>query len=370
MFRITSRMTAWKRLLTPGIQMPTYILFYATHRCDARCKHCFFWRNLNQNSQNELTVSEIAALARSIGPVLQVTLTGGSPELRSDLPEIARHFSEKCQPLNITMCMNGYHSDRILACVEQTLGECKRQTLTVAISLDGIGEEHDLIRGMPGLFKRIIVTFSRLAALKSAEPRLNLVCGICISELNSHTAQNTAAWAWKNLPIDLLKPILVRGSPRESQTLGRNSVEVYRQLVSAEEFVVRRAAARVGSLFGVAVNAKEIAQRRLISHLCEGGQISFPCSAARQTAVIHADGMVAGCELRDEKLGNLRDHSMELMPVWYGKHAREFRARIHNEKCTCYHHCFLAPGVFKSLYFWRTFGGLLYRTRKKRWVAT
>jgi MoaA/NifB/PqqE/SkfB family radical SAM enzyme len=307
-----------------------------------------------------MTLSEISALADSIGPLLQVTLTGGSPELRRDLSDIVRYFSEKCHPVNMTICMNGYHSETIIEHVKQILSKCPDQAITIAISLDGLEEEHDSIRGMPGLFERIKKTFSGLSALKSTNPRLSLECGICISEFNASTAFDTASWAWKNLPIDYLKPILVRGSPRQNQALGKKCIKVYQQLTSYEESTIQLRTKQAKSLFGVSVNAKEIVQRRLISAISEGGQLLFPCSAARQTAVIQADGIIKGCELRNEILGNLRGIDMNFKNLWYSKQASDFRSHINTENCSCYHHCFLAPGIYKSRFFWQTFTKLLW----------
>jgi len=86
------------RLFAPGTHLPVYIMMYVTHRCDARCGHCFFWRELNTNQQDELTIDEIDKLARSIGPALQITLTGGSPELRNDLPRSPNRFTGAAPP--------------------------------------------------------------------------------------------------------------------------------------------------------------------------------------------------------------------------------------------------------------------------------
>lgn len=52
--------------------------------------------------KDELSLAEYEKIATSLGPMLQVTLTGGSPELRADLPEIAEIYSRICRPANIT----------------------------------------------------------------------------------------------------------------------------------------------------------------------------------------------------------------------------------------------------------------------------
>jgi hypothetical protein len=74
-----ARLQSAARLFAPGAHMPVYLLVFVTARCDARCGHCFYWQELNSGNR-ELSLEEYDRLARSLGPVLQVTLTGGNPE--------------------------------------------------------------------------------------------------------------------------------------------------------------------------------------------------------------------------------------------------------------------------------------------------
>jgi molybdenum cofactor biosynthesis enzyme MoaA len=98
---------------------------FVTNRCNATCEHCFYWRELNTKVKEELTVVEYDRLARSIGPMLQVTFTGGSPELRKDLPDLVERFYEHCHLSNMTFCMLGHSTVRILAHAEEMLRRCR-----------------------------------------------------------------------------------------------------------------------------------------------------------------------------------------------------------------------------------------------------
>lgn len=71
---------------------PVYAHFALTDRCDMQCRACSIWRR--KNAYDELPLPEIQALAgvlRSIG-CIQVSLGGGEPALRDDLPDILRAF--------------------------------------------------------------------------------------------------------------------------------------------------------------------------------------------------------------------------------------------------------------------------------------
>jgi len=344
------------RLFAPGTHLPVYIMMYVTHRCDARCGHCFFWRELNTNQQDELTIDEIDKLARSIGPALQITLTGGSPELRNDLPEVAQSFYRRCTPPNMTICMNGYHTEKILSDVEKILLSCPDQQLTIGLSLDGIGEEHNRIRGMKGLFDRVIDTFDGLDKLKRKYGRLRPAVAIVVSGLNYQTAEKTALWARKNLPVDFLKIILVRGDPKFDKALNEESFQAagntYIRMVDDDRMQLAGGYHPGDSLHWLATTTKESIQRDMIKSIHQTGNSPVLCSASRENIVIHANGDVLGCELRSEKLGNLRDYDMKVEKLWRSESARAYRSRVRSEKCSCYHHCFLAPAIFRSPNQW------------------
>lgn len=341
---------AGRRLLAPGPQMPIYLLVFVTSRCDARCGHCFYWRELNQ-VKHELTIEEYDALARSVGPTFQITLTGGSPELRTDLAEIAGVFHRHCQPTNMTLCMVGRHTERVVQQVESILHERGGMPLTVGLSLDGLGADHDRLRGMPGLFEHLMRTFEQLGELKRSSLQLSLAAAIVVSAGNHDKACETVRWAWDHLPIDLMKPILIRGEPKDREILGPMCQATYLQIVEQERARLRE---HRDTVLARIVRAKEAVQRDLIFQIATTGRSPITCAGGRETAVIYPNGAVAGCELRSDVLGHLRDVDMDLGRIWCNTEAARFRAQSGQmpECAGCYHHCFIAPALFRTPRQW------------------
>ncbi|MCK5601291.1 radical SAM protein, partial [Candidatus Pacearchaeota archaeon] len=216
-----SSLKALYRFFLPQKSRPSYLLFFVTSRCEASCGHCFYWRNINRN-ETELTLKEIECFARILGPMVQITLTGGSPELRDDLPELALILARFCRPINMTLCSNGNEPNKLYKIVETILRRIPNFRLTLDISLDGLNGEHDKIRGVPGLFERAVQSFYALENLKKTYPGLRLGLGLCVSGLNEGTAVKTANWAMDNLPLDNLTPVLVRGEPRNPKAIHCN----------------------------------------------------------------------------------------------------------------------------------------------------
>jgi radical SAM protein with 4Fe4S-binding SPASM domain len=305
--------------------------------------------------KQELTVEEYERLARNLGPVLQITFTGGSPELRKDLPDIVERFHEHCTPSNITFCMLGHHTDRIVSQIERILRNCPGQKLKVGISLDGLGEDHDRLRGIPGLFKSVISTVRALAELKRHYPNLRIDIGMTVHGLNYGTVVETAEWVRANLPVDVLKPILVRGDPLNPQAKNDLCKTTYLQVVDRDApWLSGAKLGRPFSMFDYLVHAKEKVSRDIIAETSTTGVAPVTCASGRETAVIYPTGDIAGCELREDVLGNIREANFDFRGIWFSDAAHRFRDMTGEvEACKgCYHHCFISPALFRTPKMW------------------
>lgn len=329
---------------------PSYLIFFATNKCEASCKHCFYWKETNQNI-SELTKAEITELARNLGPMLQITITGGSAELRPDLYDIIYAFANFCAPLNITLCSNGNYPEILYETAKRLLSEFKNLHLTIDISLDGLKDEHDTIRGIDGLFKNVIQSYSLLKELKTNYPDFRLGCGLVVSGINEDTAAETAAWAIKNLPVDNFTPVLVRGEPREGNAL-HVVPEVFKNISDRVEEMLIKGDLKGYSVFKRIVNSKDIEQKKLIYKIFKEKKSPVRCSALRETAVVYPDGKVGCCELRNETIGNLRDFNMNLIQMWNNPETRKIRQSIKESRCYCWHQCFLSASIIKSPLMW------------------
>jgi MoaA/NifB/PqqE/SkfB family radical SAM enzyme len=232
------------------------------------------------------------------------------------------------------------------------LKTCLDQRITISLSLDALGAEHDRLRGLPGLFEHTVATFAGLAQLKTAYPQLRLTCSICVSGLNYQSVEETMQWAWEQLTIDSLKIMLVRGAPRDIQALDSACVQPYLDLVRHEEGWRRQHIHGRFRPLDFLTRAKELFIRDLTREILMTHQLPVRCGAARENVVIYADGTLAGCELRPETLGSLRDVGMNIDRLWRERPAQNLRACIEEERCCCYHHAFLSLPVLRSPRMW------------------
>ena len=159
------RLFHWPRML------PMNYTFSVSYKCNSRCKTC----NVYERESNDLTVEEwkkvFTGLRRSL---FWATISGGEPFLRADLKEIVRSLYDICKPSIINIPTNGILSDKIVYDVTAIAAYCKKSQIVINVSIDDIGEKHDLIRGISGNYQKVCETFKRLKGLGAS----NLSVGI------------------------------------------------------------------------------------------------------------------------------------------------------------------------------------------------
>ncbi|MDD5348180.1 MAG: radical SAM protein [Candidatus Omnitrophica bacterium] len=159
--------------------VPESLTLFLTHRCNLRCKMCGQWGEGGVTKQEgpdilkaQLSFAEYQKLLDDIAGVWRpsITLFGGEPLLYASCMELISYIKGK--GMHCLMITNG----SMLEAVARSLVESGLDELN--ISLDGSRQLHDDIRGMPGLFDRIMAGIDRVnrakAVLRTAKPLINL----------------------------------------------------------------------------------------------------------------------------------------------------------------------------------------------------
>lgn len=128
---------------------PVHAVWELTLACDLKCQHC--GSRAGKRRSEELTTEECLDLVRQLARMgtREVTLIGGEAYLRRDWLEIIREIRN--QGMECTMQSGGLHltEDRIKSAVDAGLQ-------ALGISIDGLKDLHDRLRGVKGSFKAAI----------------------------------------------------------------------------------------------------------------------------------------------------------------------------------------------------------------------
>jgi len=143
---------------------PTDAVLAVTYRCNARCVMCGIWSGRRVAESPPEMYRNLPSSLRS------VNITGGEPFLRDDLPEIVEAVRGACRRAEIVLSTNGLMTDRIVEMMRQL--DAGPRTLGIAVSVDGIGDKHDEMRGIPDAFVKVQATVRRLAESGLGKVRL------------------------------------------------------------------------------------------------------------------------------------------------------------------------------------------------------
>lgn len=344
------------RLLFPADGPPLQLILFVTGRCNARCGHCFYGRQLERAHPGP-SLEDYAALARSSGPLLWLSLTGGEPFLRDDLPEIVRLFHRRTGVRHLTIPTNGLATERILESVERILSANTGLKLVLYLSLDGPAAVHDELRGVPGCYERAAETWRRLKELQRRQRRLNLATVTTICAANHRILESFFDTLLDEFAPDDVVLNMLRGVPVD-ELQADFDLTAYAAFQRKKE----RALA-AGRLPHFSFNpldvlaAKERYQWRLVLRLLAEQRQVLPCLGGILSAVVSEDGLLYPCETlmaapgqdplrrgpfcehRPAAFGNLVDVDWDLGRLWWSKRAAQIRRHIARGDCWCTYEC-------------------------------
>ncbi len=316
--------------------LPLNLIFFVTSKCNLLCKHCFYWDELNKKS-GELSYDEIETIARSLPNLLSLSLTGGEPYLRPDLPEIAAAFERHSGVRNVQIPSNGLLVDKTLARAEKLLRLVRRARVCTGVSLDGPEEIHNKIRANPRSFAKALETLKGLKELKAGFPNLSVGVALTVSAANQDRLDEFYRYVDEELRPDAITITLTRGNPIDS-SLKEVDLEIYREF-SQRVIRYRKAHRLTDSWTDRLVIAKEEETYRLIRQAAEAKRRISPCYGGELIAILSETGKVYLCETLDKEMGNVRDFDCDFARLWRSTGAEEGRRYQKKLGCQCTYEC-------------------------------
>lgn len=317
----------------PG-DRPLQLTLFITSLCNASCAHCFYAGRLNAG--NDLTLEQMQALSRSLGPLFSLSLSGGEPFLSPLLAVTCLFFARENAVKRIQIPTNGLLSENIARTTREIL-QGTNSEITIALSLDGLPATHDHLRGREGCFRNLRETYRLLAGLKEEYRNLRLVTNTVISNRNideipalmallrkEWTALDSVNWDW------------VRGQPADPD-VRLPPIERCRELkpvlLAAKAHFLRRSTGRLWAAIEIAfrdylfdLDLRTLSERRQVA----------PCRAPAIYRVVYANGDCAFCETLPS-FGNLaREGPAGLLG---GEKAERMGREARAGKCFCAHGC-------------------------------
>lgn len=308
---------------------PLNVVVSVTYRCNSRCRTCNVWQ---RPGVDELSLAEWERVFAGLGTApYYLTFSGGEPFIRPDLADIVAAGYRLCRPAVITIPTNGLLPDRVLAQTQAILKATPGAQVGINLSLDGVGAQHDDIRGVPGAWERAMRTYQALRELDA--PNLVLSIHTVVSRFNVADLPAIYAGLAALAPDSYITEVAEERV--ELGTMGAGITPSPDEYAHAAAFLIEQLRRRPVQGFARVTRAFRMQYYQLAARILREQRQVIPCYAGWSSVHIAPDGDVWTCCTRAEPVGNLREAGFDFDAVWFGERADALRRSIRAGECAC-----------------------------------
>lgn len=295
---------------------PTDLSIITTYRCQMKCKMCGIWQNPS-DTEKEIKSSDLEMLPSGFN---FINITGGEPFLREDLEDIIKVIKPKTK--RIVISTSGYHFDKITELAR------KHPDLGFRVSIEGLSQKNDELRGREGGFDRGLKT---LLSLKKNGVK-DIGFGITVSNHNSEDM----LWLYE---------------------LGKSMGLEFATAAFHNSFYFHKFDNKITNLDEVSKNFREVAERLMrennpkswfralfnlgLIRYINGEKRMLPCEAGLLNFFVDPFGEVYPCNgleegIWKESMGNIKE-TKNFDEIWFSDKADEIRNKVK----TCPKNCWM-----------------------------
>lgn len=323
--------------------LPSNITVSVTNRCNSRCKTCFIWDSRQDRPEwkrKELELNEFARVFQSLGRnVVWMTLSGGEPFLRKDLPEICEAVETYCSPRVVNIPTNCLLPNIIRDGAKRIMELCSDTDFVINLSLDGVKEAHDEIRGVPGNFKRFLEAYSILSDLKKEFPNLSVGVHSVVSKFSLKGLIDVYDFVKTLNPDSYITEVAERRTElyNTDKEITPSPAEYARYINNLSKRVREDYLKEKTRLLSKVTQAFRLAYYQIAAQNLAYKRQTIPCYAGITSCQITPYGDVWPCCILGYRMvmGNLRESNYDFRKVWYSSEAQKIRQSIADKKCAC-----------------------------------
>lgn len=296
-----------------------------TYRCNARCTMCNRYKAPSR-PEEELSIETI----RKLPPMYFTNITGGEPFIRTDLPDIVRELNKISD--RIVISTNGFFTDRIVAL-------CKEfPNIGIRISIEGLEQTNNEIRGLPDGFNRGYETLRRLRAMGMKDVGFGMTVQdrnakdlVPLYELSDKLDMEFATASLHNSFYFVEAKNIIHDRPMVAQNFENLINELLNSNSPKKWFRAYFNHGLINYIYG---------QKRLL-----------PCDMSFDTFFIDPYGDVMPCNGTKDKevMGNLNTQTFD--ELWNSEKAEEVRRKVRHCERQCWMIGSVSPAMHK--YIWK-----------------
>ncbi|MDD5560754.1 MAG: radical SAM protein [Candidatus Omnitrophica bacterium] len=309
---------------------PSFCDLIITESCILKCKMCKMWQRKNEDELDyRHWLRFIDSFADFVNGKAQVQFVGGEPLLKKGILDLIKHADKR--GLTTTMTTNSFllnddFFDRIMNSGLDTL----------VLSLDSLEKQtHDFLRGVDGVYERVMETINRFSRKRNNLMRLHIVTTIMHQNLDD--ISELAEWANQH---DAIANISFQAITQPFFTPPDN--EWYRK--KEYSFLWPSDLEKVNFVLERLKDLKEKGykitnppgQFHVFKSYFEHPELfvkMFHCNLGYNSLSVNAEGKIFLC-LSLEPIGNIRENK-DIEEIWFSEKAEIVRNNIRNCKSNC-----------------------------------
>jgi MoaA/NifB/PqqE/SkfB family radical SAM enzyme len=304
-------------------KFPVAMTFAVTYKCQCKCVHCSAGKHFKKDVPELSTKEAKRVIDESLNLGISIlAFTGGEPLLRDDIFELISHVDKrKAVPILFT---NGQFLNE-----ENSKKLAEAGLYSIFVSIDSpYPDEHDNLRGMPGLFD---------LAIKGIEHMKSQ--GIFVGLSSYATRSGTDRGMYKKIytlakKLDLKNVMLFDGVPTGNMLKDTSEMLTYEQREEIREF-----SSKIFKNDIIPPLSSQAWQNSIEGYL--GG---IGCLAGNIQYYVSAYGDVTPCDFTPLSFGNIRKESLNKIWKRMAKHPaynhRSTFCRMQNQK---FRHFYIDP---------------------------
>ncbi len=313
--------------------MPVNVAVSIISTCNSRCLTCNIWAEHTPGEGKDLTVEEFDRVFKSLGHMpFWFTVSGGEPFMRKDIVEICKSLYDNCHPTQINIPTNSLVWRPIRERVAAIADYCKDSELVINLSLDGVGDKHDEVRGIKGNFEKVMLVYRQLRELN----RPNLTIGVhsVISNFNiDHFPELHEFVTTQMRPDSYISEIAEERV--ELSTIGTGITPVGEKYAQAVNHMIEASAHEAHHGQSKFIQAFRRKYYELVKKMLSAKTQVIPCYAGWASTHIAPNGDIWTCAVRAEPIANVKDYDYDFKKIWFSKLAKPIRTSIKNKECYC-----------------------------------
>jgi MoaA/NifB/PqqE/SkfB family radical SAM enzyme len=333
---------------------PVKLILETTRLCNSHCKTCDMWQQ--QPPREELHPDK---LLRAIGTVAEniywIALTGGEVTLYPHLRYLVAGLVSRCPNLLlINIPLNGINPEKTAGLIKRLVSENRRVLFHATLSIDGIGEDQDALRGF-GQWKQTISTWDKLRDIRDQYKNLRVSVQMTVSRLNVGKASEVMGRFAKEsntfivaFGMDNRFYHVESASARQSGLVKidtDSAATPHFELETSDADAVRTLMSeyRISGLGGF---LEKLFLRGMLARLTRGSA-RVPCVAGEQVVFISAKGEVRPCPFFERSMGRLAESKYNLAALLKEPAAEDVR-RAARQCEKCWNNCVGLPSLIAS----------------------